>query len=480
MKHSAPLSDRTRHAVALRSTPPTAVAELLGRRPGRPLDSAVRAGAEATTGHDFSRVRVHTGEDAAASAQAVQARAYTYGTDIVFGAGRYAPGTAEGRTLLAHELGHVVAQTSGAAGPAPLVQAADDRQALSQRLSAVRARLAKLRGQERQSTDRFVESTGRARQGDAVARGKEHDLAGSRSARAAPELWGGTVAAGRVRQAVTAARAGDTVTLTVELRIAYAGLPDQDAQKRAKADIPRIEAAISGAWQVDIEHGEYAGTKFRLVPRLTYLRNDLPNPAGAFVIRVRRPDSEPSVGTSVTGVISLAPAHLEGSRVIAVAHELAHLFGFMDSYSETTSTDRAGKKQEHFTAARPDPANRPDLLGMVDADYLQRKLGKGAVSKQEVERQTRPVHVWEEEASIVLRTLGVAPPASGRPPPDSEDFDPVQELERDRGEGEARLAPLREGRRRAEDSSQWVATVEEIIRLEHEEADLTRRLGTAP
>jgi hypothetical protein len=61
-------------------------------------------------GHDFSRVRVHTDASAAQSARAIDARAYTVGRDIVFGAGQYRPQTDSGRQLLAHELAHVVQQ----------------------------------------------------------------------------------------------------------------------------------------------------------------------------------------------------------------------------------------------------------------------------------------------------------------------------------------------------------------------------------
>ena len=66
-------------------------------------------------GHDFSRVRVHSGGAAEQSARDVNANAYTVGHNIVFGAGRFAPGTHEGRRLIAHELTHVV-QQSGADG----------------------------------------------------------------------------------------------------------------------------------------------------------------------------------------------------------------------------------------------------------------------------------------------------------------------------------------------------------------------------
>jgi len=63
--------------------------------------------------HDFSRVRVHVDEKAANAAAAAGARAYTWGSDLVFGHGAYSPHTPGGRKLLAHELAHVVQQESG-------------------------------------------------------------------------------------------------------------------------------------------------------------------------------------------------------------------------------------------------------------------------------------------------------------------------------------------------------------------------------
>ena len=62
-------------------------------------------------GADFSSVRVHTDVQAARSAQALDARAYTSGAHLVFDSGEYAPATSAGRHLLAHELTHVVQQS---------------------------------------------------------------------------------------------------------------------------------------------------------------------------------------------------------------------------------------------------------------------------------------------------------------------------------------------------------------------------------
>ena len=67
---------------------------------GRPLEPALRQDMEQRFGHDFSRVRVHSGVAAEQSARDVSAHAYTVGRNIVFGAGQFAPGSHEGRRLI--------------------------------------------------------------------------------------------------------------------------------------------------------------------------------------------------------------------------------------------------------------------------------------------------------------------------------------------------------------------------------------------
>lgn len=78
---------------------------------GRPLDPPVRQRMESRLGHDFGSVRVHEGDEASA----LHARAFAVGEDVTFAPGRFAPHTAEGEQLLAHELGHVVEHREGAA-----------------------------------------------------------------------------------------------------------------------------------------------------------------------------------------------------------------------------------------------------------------------------------------------------------------------------------------------------------------------------
>jgi Domain of unknown function (DUF4157) len=78
---------------------------------GQPPPESARRFFEPRFGNDFSRVRVHANSPAAESANAVNARAYTVGRDIVFNSGWYASHTSEGQRLLAQELAHVLQKT---------------------------------------------------------------------------------------------------------------------------------------------------------------------------------------------------------------------------------------------------------------------------------------------------------------------------------------------------------------------------------
>lgn len=103
---------RSASATALQAVAPPIVHQVI-RRSGAPLDESTRVSMEAHLGHDFRRVRVHHDRQAASSARAVRAAAYTVGHHVVFGHRRFAPQTAAGQRLLAHELVHVAQQPSG-------------------------------------------------------------------------------------------------------------------------------------------------------------------------------------------------------------------------------------------------------------------------------------------------------------------------------------------------------------------------------
>jgi hypothetical protein len=95
----------------MRDTPRASMEEALALS-GRPLEPVVRHDMEQRFGYDFSIARVHTDAKAAESAEALGAVAYTVGSNIVFGAGRYQPRLSSGGALLAHERAHVVQQSA--------------------------------------------------------------------------------------------------------------------------------------------------------------------------------------------------------------------------------------------------------------------------------------------------------------------------------------------------------------------------------
>jgi hypothetical protein len=102
----------------LTSTPP--IVSQVFDSPGQPMDHLTKRFMEQRFGYGFDGVRVHTDDNAARSARAVNALAYTYGHDVVFGQGQYAPTSFAGSALLAHELTHVLQQSEPCEPPAPL------------------------------------------------------------------------------------------------------------------------------------------------------------------------------------------------------------------------------------------------------------------------------------------------------------------------------------------------------------------------
>jgi hypothetical protein len=88
---------------------PEIVHEIL-KSPGQFLEPATRTFMESRFAQDFRQVKVHIDTKAAESARAVNALAYTVGHNVVFGENQFSPYTISGKTLLAHELVHVLQQ----------------------------------------------------------------------------------------------------------------------------------------------------------------------------------------------------------------------------------------------------------------------------------------------------------------------------------------------------------------------------------
>ena len=83
---------------------------------GQPLEGATQERMSESLGQDLSDVRVHTSRESDELNQQLSAKAFTIGQDIFFREGAYQPQTGSGQELIAHELTHVVQQSSGAVG----------------------------------------------------------------------------------------------------------------------------------------------------------------------------------------------------------------------------------------------------------------------------------------------------------------------------------------------------------------------------
>jgi Domain of unknown function (DUF4157) len=97
------------------SSSPTRLAD--DQSSGEPLPSGVRAGMEQRFAHNFGNVRIHADEAAAAEAETLDANAFTRERDIYFARGKYDPDSPHGRSLLTHELTHVVQEAQTATAP---------------------------------------------------------------------------------------------------------------------------------------------------------------------------------------------------------------------------------------------------------------------------------------------------------------------------------------------------------------------------
>jgi len=105
---SVQLNKNTTNSALINNTSESALGKV---NTGFPLPSSERKFFEPRFGHDFSNVRIHTGNNADAASRDINARAYTHKNNITFANGEYTPGTVQGRRLMAHELTHTMQQS---------------------------------------------------------------------------------------------------------------------------------------------------------------------------------------------------------------------------------------------------------------------------------------------------------------------------------------------------------------------------------
>jgi hypothetical protein len=182
----------------------TAVNRLLNRsRSGRPLDSKTRTEMEQAFNTDFTDVRLHQNASAQAATEAVDAVGFTHGDDIYLTADAPNPESPAGRTLIAHELAHVVQQRRTADVKAEMSQPGDRFEQAADRVAQQA-----LQGQTVES------AVGGAP--PAIQRQQRRGNRASREeARAALEAW---------LRRVMQQQGGRSVRVTAEVRSAVTGL----------------------------------------------------------------------------------------------------------------------------------------------------------------------------------------------------------------------------------------------------------------
>jgi type II secretory pathway pseudopilin PulG len=87
-------------------------AEPLIEQNGERLPAPCRRFFEGRLGYSFDNVRIHADHKAHLLSESLAARAFTYGTNIVFNRGEYNPAHKEGQRIIAHELVHIIQQNS--------------------------------------------------------------------------------------------------------------------------------------------------------------------------------------------------------------------------------------------------------------------------------------------------------------------------------------------------------------------------------
>jgi hypothetical protein len=175
---------------------------------GHALDGGARARMESALGHSFGEVRVHTDDRAAALSRDLDARAFTVGSHVAFGASQFHPGDPAGDALLAHELAHVVQQRGAAPyGDVPVGNAGDTLE----------------------------------RDADATAAGAVARLGGARSERLLTRL------ASRARGGVSLQRCRDEANAPAEAKAPVDVKAERiKALKKEKAELEAIVASGSG------------------------------------------------------------------------------------------------------------------------------------------------------------------------------------------------------------------------------------------
>ncbi|MGB3135385.1 MAG: DUF4157 domain-containing protein, partial [Nodosilinea sp.] len=355
---------------------------------GHPLSPDLRHFFESRFGQDLGQVRIHTDATAAASAQALNARAFTLGKNVVFGPQQYAPQTTVGRRLIAHELTHVLQQQQSAA---PAVIQRDPRPPSPRDAALVRRARARLAVIEPLLTQLRVQSTRTVQ--DRLDTLRQREALDANSADLGPpgqrqqmeEANLGQLNQHPLRIEVSAS----TVTFRVNFQVKFQDSTMGDEQYQTL--ITNMQAGIAQVWNHQLSGDAFGGRRFWLIPTFTRVAVDAARDLNYWLVVVRSQDlgvatypgctldaTDPAVPTSVTsstcdgGVMVIPPRHLSRSSILG--HETLHLFGLVDRYMSLTSV-LPGQAPVVENDPTRETGGRPDPLGTESGTILREDLG---------------------------------------------------------------------------------------------------------
>lgn len=398
-KQSLPAINRHASAPSAPDHVPRIVGDVL-RSSGHPLDSATRAFFEPRFARDLSDVRVHTSADAADSARSINAHAYTLGSDIVFNSGQYSPDTTSGRTLLAHELAHVVHQQStgtalqrkGEEETAPAPSEGQGRfQSPQDKLAVERAQrlLPILKAYLAEWTAREIRRLHTAAERDPLLeKRRKMDV---NSADIGPPGMRAKIEEQKLaalnRLPLDIEITEEAIRFHVKFQVRF---EDPSASSRFSDLKASLVEGIKMVWNQKLQGMALGGRQFTIEPTFSLVSTNAPRDRNSWLITVRASDSSPvaypgcsldqppaGVPTAVTdstcdgGVMSLPPVAINKPDVLG--HELLHLFGLVDRYLALTSV-KPGQKPVTEESPTRETGGRPDPLGAQEGTILAEDL----------------------------------------------------------------------------------------------------------
>lgn len=351
---------------------------------GAPLPGAVRRRMETAFGTGLGHVRVHDGPEAAGLSAAISAEAFTTGSDIFFGAGRFAPGSAHGERVLAHEIAHVVQE-----GPTvrrwpwskkktPEEQAAQEKAKADEKAKAQAVKQSKLteKSEKKQLAEsREVGVAGRSQMQEDLYSGTGPDTAGTTQTNANGTFTQLTSGAGAqmtdLYKLMDTARARE-VEVFAEMR----------DKKLGGSDAQRAKLAYKQVWYVEF-------------PQLTHVRPARETDAEVLVAQVRQVRGEAAAGESAAAVDDATTKERMLPKKVEVLYdrmvvELADLMAADPDASEALATDEAREKVLASVDAKV-LADVPPKDGPLDMAAWAAAAERGQARKRQADRDAANV-----------------------------------------------------------------------------------------